>query len=204
MRFAAPDIATSQWVAYVLWAAFFVLWFGVGLRAARTEATPGIQREASYRLLNVVGGVMLFWPPHTTFTPPLWTNPEAVHWAMLALMLAGFGFCWWARRHLGKLWSGSITRKEGHRVVDTGPYALVRHPIYTGLILSAAALAVKSAAILNFAGVAVFIFSWWMKARLEEKFLAEELGAEAYAAYRARVPMLVPFMRIGRSASGSR
>ena len=36
-----------------------------------------------------------------TFTPPLWTNPEAVHWAMLALMLAGFCFCWWARRLQG-------------------------------------------------------------------------------------------------------
>ena len=47
---------------------------------------------------------------------------------------AGILFAWWVRIHLGRLWSGAITRKEGHRVVDSGPYGLVRHPIYTGLL----------------------------------------------------------------------
>ena len=53
---------------------------------------------------------------------------------MAGLTLAGIAFTWWARIHLGRFWSNAITRKEGHRVIDTGPYGLVRHPIYTGLI----------------------------------------------------------------------
>ena len=53
------------------------------------------------------------------------------------MVTAGLAFCWWARLHLGAMWSGTVTRKDDHHIVDTGPYGLVRHPIYTGLIFSA-------------------------------------------------------------------
>lgn len=54
----------------------------------------------------------------------------------IAVMIAGFAFCWWARIHLGRLWSMRVTKKEGHHVVDTGPYGVVRHPIYTGILVA--------------------------------------------------------------------
>jgi protein-S-isoprenylcysteine O-methyltransferase Ste14 len=109
------------------------------------------------------------------------------------LTFAGILFAWWARIHLGRLWSGSITRKEGHHIVDTGPYGLVRHPIYTGLIaatLTTAAASATPTAIMGFIFIAIGL---WLKARAEEQFLSTELGPEAYAAYQRRVPMLVPF-----------
>ncbi len=102
-------------------------------------------------------------------------------------------FCWWARIHLGALWSGRITRKEGHRVVDTGPYRLVRHPIYTGIDTAALALLVVKATPIALAGFVLIVWGYWIKARIEERFLREQLGAADYDAYRARTPMLVPF-----------
>ena len=133
------------------------------------------------------------------FLPPMgyWPPPAAVAWAMVALVGLGFVFAWWARIHLGMLWSASVTIKADHKVIDTGPYALVRHPIYTGMILSAAATAAAIGSGTAILGAAVMALGLWIKARLEERFLREQLGAAAYDSYRARVPMLIPFARIG-------
>src|SRR5262249_43201907 len=127
---------------------------------------------------------------------PLWTLPDAAGWGMAAVTLAGFLFAWWARIHLGALWSGSVTRKEDHRIVDTGPYGLVRHPIYTGLLAAAFAMAVVKATPIGFAGAVLMTLGYWLKAKVEEGFLRSELGAEGYDAYRKRVPMLIPFSPI--------
>ena len=86
-----------------------------------------------------------------------------------------------------------MTRKDDHRIIDTGPYRLVRHPIYTGLITAAFALAVQVETPLALAGALFIALGFWLKARLEERFLREELGAADYDAYAARTPMLIPF-----------
>ena len=123
----------------------------------------------------------------------LWVLSDDVSWALVGVVTLGFLFAWWARIYLGSLWSGWITKKAGHHIVDTGPYALVRHPIYTGLILSAFATAIQRGTLVALLGAAVMAWGFWIKARLEERFLREELGPEAYDSYRRRVPMLVPF-----------
>jgi protein-S-isoprenylcysteine O-methyltransferase Ste14 len=107
--------------------------------------------------------------------------------------LAGILFTWWARLHIGRLWSGSITRKADHYIVDTGPYALVRHPIYTGLILAIIATAAAQATVTSILGAVLIAGGFWLKAKIEERFLTAELGVEAYGSYRRRVPMLLPF-----------
>ena len=111
---------------------------------------------------------------------------------MAAFVLAGLLFTWWARIHLGRLWSSSVTRKADHHVVDTGPYRIVRHPIYTGIILASLATAAMRGTALAWLGACVMTTGWVIKARLEEEFLREQLGAETYAKYARRVPMLVP------------
>ncbi len=103
-----------------------------------------------------------------------WFPPLAVGWAMVGVTTLGFAFAWWARIYLGRLWSGSITRKEGHHVVDTGPYALVRHPIYTGIILSAIATAIAIGAVHAYLGAVLLIIGYWIKAKLEERFLQQK------------------------------
>lgn len=123
----------------------------------------------------------------------LWRLPEGAGWATFVLALGGFAFAWWARVALGRLWSGIITLKAGHRIVDTGPYGIVRHPIYTGILLSAFATTAAFGRASGLALAAVLVAVLFVKALAEERFLAAELGAEAYGAYRRRVPMLVPF-----------
>ena len=108
---------------------------------------------------------------------------------------AGLGFTWWARLHLGLLWSGNVARKANHRIIDSGPYGIVRHPIYTGLLLALYATALERGTSFAIAGAVVATIGFYIKARLEERFLTAELAADAYAGYRARVPMLVPFWR---------
>jgi protein-S-isoprenylcysteine O-methyltransferase Ste14 len=111
----------------------------------------------------------------------------------VALTVAGLVFTWWARIHLGRLWSSSVTKKADHRIVDTGPYAIVRHPIYTGILAGIFATAAMRGAPIGFVGAILATYGFMIKARLEERFLREQLGAETYESYRRRVPMLIPF-----------
>jgi protein-S-isoprenylcysteine O-methyltransferase Ste14 len=99
---------------------------------------------------------------------------------------------------LGDLWSSAVSRKENHVIVEKGPYGLVRHPIYTGLIVAAFATAIAVGTAPALAGAALMSLGFWMKARLEERFLSAQLGEAAYADYRRRTPMLAPFWPTGR------
>ena len=94
---------------------------------------------------------------------------------------------------MGKLWSAFVTRKDEHRVIETGPYGIVRHPIYTGVILAAVTIAILKGNLYALVGAFLIVEGFWIKARLEERFLRNELGTEPYDSYRRRVPMLVPF-----------
>ena len=177
-----------------LWIAWAVSWFLASGWSNATEKRAGLGSELRYGVVLGIGGILFAVPAHRyEGAPRLWHVGLAVAWACIAAMLAGFAFCWWARVHLGRLWSGTITKKEGHRVVDTGPYALVRHPIYTGLLLAMLATAIAKGTVLGIAGAVLLAVGLTLKARMEEQWLRRELGADAYDAYRRRVPMLVPF-----------
>jgi protein-S-isoprenylcysteine O-methyltransferase Ste14 len=176
-----------------LWAAWGLSWIAASFWSAPTE-----KRAAGggnlYRLMMLIGGIIFFIPAHG-YDGPLrfWLISWTGAWICVGLTALGIAFTWWARLYLGPLWSGSVTKKEGHRIVDTGPYGIVRHPIYTGILLAIFATMLAKGTLLGIVGAAIIMLGVWLKARLEERFLAEELGADAYDAYRRRVPMLVPF-----------
>ena len=182
-------------IGYALWLIFVISW-NVTARPAPTIARPGAHRERLYGLVVAFGLMMIVVAPFLLVRQAfqIWINPPLLAWAMLLVIVAGVALCWWARLHLGRLWSDSVTRKEGHRILDTGPYRLVRHPIYTGFIVIYAGLAILCASVVALVGFAVIAVGLWIKARLEEQFLSEELGATAYGSYKARTPMLVPRM----------
>lgn len=193
---------TPKYLLVFIWFLWLVSWVAASGWAKATVKTPQRRRELPYRLLQGFGFAMLFAslgrsdgitsPFVAAFFAHRWELPLAAAWGAAALSAGGFAFAWWARLHLGELWSSSVTRKEDHRVVDTGPYRIVRHPIYTGVLTAAAALAAVSGTLLGIIGLIAVTAGMIMKARLEERFLSEELDASAYAAYRARVPMLIP------------
>ena len=179
----------------IMWGAWVVSWVGAAFWSARTQKRAGTSIELTYRILLGIGVVLMTpWAARGLGAVPLWNPGSLGSHLLAAVALAGLVFTWWARIRLGRLWSGAITRKEGHRIVDSGPYALVRHPIYTGLIVAIVASALAEATATALSGAALIVLSFWVKARAEERFLTAELGAEAYAAYRRRVPMLVPLL----------
>ena len=154
--------------------------------------------ETSYRMLMILGALLVFWRVNLfDQTGQIWIINSPLEWMLWVAALGGLGFTWWARIHLGTLWSGNITRKANHRIVDSGPYGLVRHPIYTGLMVALFATALDRGSISAIAGAAVLTVSLCIKARLEERFLTAELGVQTYGGYRRRVPMLVPFWPAG-------
>ena len=176
-----------------MWLAWFVSWHVAMLwRDKPTVQAPRNQ----YRLyfVMIASGLVLMYAVVPRNQPVLWAVTPVLGWAMVALTAAGIAFAWWARIHLGRLWSGGIERMADHRVVDSGPYALVRHPIYTGLIAGAAAMAGLQARPWAIAGAALFALGFALKARVEERFLETQIGG--YEAYRRRVPMIVPLPRI--------
>lgn len=183
----------------IMWIVWLASWLLAALWARRTEKRVISFGTVSYRIVILAGVVLLTpWAARRLGAIPLWRVGFAGAYALAGLTLAGLLLTWWARIYLGPLWSGSITRKEGHRVVDTGPYAFVRHPIYTGLIAALAASALAQATWTALLGAGLIACGLWLKARIEERFLTAELGADAYGAYRRRVPMLLPFPTIRR------
>lgn len=109
------------------------------------------------------------------------------------LLLAGLGFAVWARLHLGTNWSATVSLKEGHRLIQTGPYALVRHPIYTGIITAVTGNAVVLGEWRGLVAAALLMAVYFFKSRREERFLVSEFGEE-YLCYQKRVKALIPFL----------
>lgn len=178
-------------LAWGLWA---LSWLAAALWSARTVKRAAMPGRLLYAVVLLAGILLLFSGTSAWLQAGrLWHVGHAGAWALALLTIPGFLFTWWARLHLGPLWSGWVARKEGHRIVDSGPYAIVRHPIYTGLIAATLCTAIAQATLPALAGCALIAAGLWQKARYEEEFLRRELGADAYDAYRRRVPMLLPF-----------
>lgn len=188
---------SSTTAVLFLWAVWIVSWMIAAMSSDRTLKRADAMRQVPYSIFTVIGVVLLFGfhrQRHRSLA--LWQIGQSVAWGMVALTTIGLSFSWWARVHLGRLWSRWVARKADHKVIQTGPYAWVRHPIYTGVCLAILATAVMFGTAFAYLGAASIILSFYVKARLEERFLREELGTEAYDAYAKRVPMLVPFLKI--------
>lgn len=113
-------------------------------------------------------------------------------WVGVMLCLAGIGCAVWARVYIGRNWGMPMSLREGHELVTSGPYAYVRHPIYSGLMLAMIGSAVTESLLwlLVFSlYFAYFLFS----ARSEEKTMLAQFP-DAYPAYRRRTKMLIPFV----------
>jgi protein-S-isoprenylcysteine O-methyltransferase Ste14 len=195
---------SPQTAVNILWALWYLTWLGAVVWSGKTQTQMKTDMGGVHRYLSGIGAVLLFWPasqrgPFAPFTlllffQRLWDRSLAVEWILFAAVVLAFAFCWWARLHLGKLWSGFVTLKEDHSLVDTGPYGLVRHPIYSGVIFAALMTALMRASPAALFGFTLIAVGFSMTARIEERFLSEKLGVSLYHDYRRRVGMLVPWL----------
>ncbi len=176
-----------------MWAAIFIIW---AISGFTVKNTVGSRSDVRARLL--VWGVMLGWfllfSPR--FQPGLLSErfvpmgPAAAYIGFL-LTVAGLGFALWARFAIGRNWGGLITVQKDHKLVRSGPYAIVRHPIYSGFMLATFGTAIAFGEISGLVATALVVLSWGYKSRLEERFMIEKFGAE-YEQYRHEVNALIP------------
>jgi len=179
----------------VIWIAWVVSWIAASFWSGRTAKRVTTSETWIYRIIIFAGALLIApWTARALGESPIWQIGDYGACALVGVMLVGLALTWWARMQLGRLWSSAITRKEEHRLVETGPYALVRHPIYTGIITALLATAATQATLLALLGAVLIAIGLWVKARTEERFLLAELGPDAYESYRSRVPMLIPFV----------
>jgi protein-S-isoprenylcysteine O-methyltransferase Ste14 len=187
----------------IVWALWYSTWITAVVFSARTKVQLQKGGPVWHRMAASIGVVWLFFPARSGGPVPglellgpatqrLWQEPAWAAWSLFGLAVTAFGFCWWARLHLGRLWSGFVTLKDGHAIVDSGPYGIVRHPIYSGVIVAALATAAIRASPLALLGALLIAVGFSMTARIEESFLRHQLGADAYDGYSRRVGMLIP------------
>src|SRR5207248_616670 len=103
--------------------------------------------------------------------------------AAVSLCVAGLAFCLWARAALGRNWSGTITLKEEHELIVRGPYRIVRHPIYTGLLAMITATVVVTGYMAGIIGGVLVFVSLWIKLTSEEKLMLKQFPNQ-YPAYQ--------------------
>ena len=183
-----------KWIG-LLWMGFVVLWFSAAFVQKRTVRRESVASRLSY-LSVAVAAALLMTNPRLSFGF-LSTHfvPETLSYALLGLglTLAGFAFAIWARVHLGRNWSGAVTIKKDHELIRSGPYAMVRHPIYTGALVALIGTSIAFGETRWFLGLALAALALKLKSLREERFMTEQFGAE-YADYRRKVKALVPFV----------
>ena len=111
----------------------------------------------------------------------------------LALTAGGLGFTMWARRALGTNWSALPGLKKDHELIERGPYRLVRHPIYTGLLLAIFGTFLAGGRVWNLSIVAMAALLLIVKLKAEEALLTRQFS-DAYPQYQRRVKAIIPFL----------
>jgi protein-S-isoprenylcysteine O-methyltransferase Ste14 len=179
----------------VVWIGFIVYWW---IKAANTKITQRSEPAASRirRGLTLVVVIVLLSTtriPLTWLYRQLWLSGIWSFCIGAAVTVTGLLFAVWARQHLASNWSNSVTVKEGHELITTGPYALVRHPIYTGILAGFLGTAIALSQVRGLIGLVLLFISFWDKLRLEEEWMHSRFG-ETYAIYAHQTAALVPYI----------
>jgi protein-S-isoprenylcysteine O-methyltransferase Ste14 len=175
---------------------FWVIWLVYWIASSFGNKRAVYRTNRLWRfgaLLVVVGVVVLWWNFPEFFDRRL--LPRTFAGALAGTVLCGLGvaFSIWARAVLGRNWSGNPTIKEGHELVQTGPYRLARHPIYTGILLAVLGSSLaggKVGHLILFLTIAIMLI---FKLRIEESLMKQQF-AERYDEYRKRTKALIPFI----------
>jgi protein-S-isoprenylcysteine O-methyltransferase Ste14 len=186
----------EHWIG-ALWAVFGILWI---LAAVTTKRAVQVQSTGSRLLQAVVvfiGLMLIFnfdrWFVTGWLTTRLTPESAAVVLAGVVLTVAGLLFSVWARFVLGRNWSGTVTIKQNHELIQRGPYQIVRHPIYTGILMALLGTAFVYGITRCFVGIPIVAVGFWLKLQIEEQFMLQQFGAQ-YADYRQQVRALIPFV----------
>jgi protein-S-isoprenylcysteine O-methyltransferase Ste14 len=175
--------------ACVGWVVFSLYWEYEAKNSAAAKSAESKGSRGLHVFLANLGALMELMPIRGLGRfAPNWPPMMALG---VAIVAAGVYLAIWARRCLGRNWSGEISIKVEHELIRSGPYRWLRHPIYTGLLMMYVGTALVTGLWLGALGLAMAGFAYWRKIRLEEKNLEAAFGAE-YEAYRRETWALMP------------
>jgi protein-S-isoprenylcysteine O-methyltransferase Ste14 len=190
--YRARILATSLTISALLWIAFILYW-----SAAAANSAPTVRSETTSS--RAVHTNLMWLSLFLLFAPLPWLDlrvlPPGSVWALIgiALHVGSFSLAIAARRTLGRYWSGEITHKVDHELIRSGPYRVVRHPIYTAILGMAIGTALVSGDLHAFLGAAVMTGAYARKIRLEERNLDQVFGPR-YEEYRRTTRALIPWV----------
>jgi protein-S-isoprenylcysteine O-methyltransferase Ste14 len=182
------------WTVLSCWLIFAGVWVAGWIY--NLLRAPKVERRFISPSVLVGAGVAWFasWLVPTSVWDALVVVSPALQGIGIALVIAGTAFALWARFTLGTMWTGIPSRRAGHALRTNGPFAVARHPIYTGVLAMLVGTAL-ACGVGSWAGpVIAGAIGLALKMRIEEKLLLDAFGSE-YEAYRARVRALLPFPR---------
>jgi protein-S-isoprenylcysteine O-methyltransferase Ste14 len=179
---APPLRYWPMWLAAAGWVLFSVYWSAAAKNSAQAQTSESDVSRGVHVVLTTIGQLFLF----ISF-PGLGQNfvPHSLGWATLGLAVEALSISLavWARRHLSHNWSAKVEIKVDHQLIRTGPYQLLRHPIYTAVLGMCLGTALVDGHFHALAGTALVIIAYWRKIRMEETKLREAFGAQ-YDLYR--------------------
>jgi protein-S-isoprenylcysteine O-methyltransferase Ste14 len=181
----------------IMWLAVLAIWLGAALITKRTVRKQPVRARLIHSCILFTAWLLLFERHLWDWAPPLrWqllAESPATEWTAFVLTLTGLGFAIWARFYIGQNWSGTVTVKENHELMRGGPYAIVRHPIYSGLLLALLGTALAAGEVRGLVAAAIASIEFKRKSMLEERYMVDAFGQQ-YEAYRQRVKGLIPWM----------
>lgn len=192
-------IRILSFVSFGAWWAFIIVW-ALQWRGNKESVLKQSRRERRAYTLPFAAGVILlssapglFGGPLARLAMPLVQRSLGAAAASAIASLAGLALALWARRTLGRNWSAEVTVKQGHELVSHGPYAHIRHPIYTAIFLLFLGLFLLRPTPSAVLGMVLIVAGFWVKLRQEEALMLQQFP-DAYPAYMARTKRLLPFL----------
>jgi protein-S-isoprenylcysteine O-methyltransferase Ste14 len=183
-------IIAGEWIVFTI----FIFSLGV-VYGGKTEQISKwyFQRSVLLFIFAIIGiiAIRLFEPGILSLRVIPDTTLSDV--TSIIITTAGLAFATWARIHLGKFWSSIVMIKSGHHLIRTGPYRIVRNPMYAGMLAAFIGAAIAIGEFVAFVAVGIVIVGIWLKIKAEENILQEKFGEE-YIQFKREVKALIPFI----------
>jgi protein-S-isoprenylcysteine O-methyltransferase Ste14 len=176
----------------VAWITFGLFWLASARRLKKTERAES-HTSLAIRTVGSLAAVLFAFVPWGGLANPLVPRTQMLLVVSVVLAWAGVLFAIWARVILGRNWSATVTLKQSHDLIQSGPYRWVRHPIYSGMLLSFIGVILFLDRVGGVVGLVIAIAVYYLKARQEETIMAGHFG-QAWEQYRSRTRAIIPFI----------
>jgi protein-S-isoprenylcysteine O-methyltransferase Ste14 len=177
----------------MMWFAITIYWIVSALFVKKTVKRQPVQERMAYIICVLIAFCLLFenYISLAFLYRPVLFQSEIWKMAGLLFCAAGLIFSLTARIYLGENWSGTITIKKNHQLIQSGPYRITRNPIYTGFLLAFAGCAISLGQLRGWLGIIFLLTAMLVKIKKEEEFMNEVFGS-SFQSYKSKVKRLIP------------